>query len=78
MQIYIIQGFNDYIIKDKILYRKSHKVEHSRFKFAYFCEREIKITIKDGAEGYFLNGKFYSLKKLRHRLKKSKIISLNC
>ena len=67
--IYILIGYKNYEIRNKKLFRKPHKVKHSRFKWQYFTEREIKITTKDNQKGYFLNGKFHSLKALRHRLK---------
>lgn len=67
---YTISGFKDYIIIDKILYRLSYVTKSKSCKFQYRQKREIKRTFKDGAEGYFLNGKFHSLKKLRHKLKK--------
>ena len=71
--IYTISGFNAYIIKDKVLYRKAYKTKSTSCVFQYRNEREIKRVFKNGNEGYFLvkNGlsKFYSLKKLKHRLK---------
>jgi len=75
MITYVLTGFNNYIIKDKVLYRKSYKVKDKICKFKYISEREIKRTFKNGIEGYFLvkrgKRKFYPLNKLKHRLKKS-------
>jgi hypothetical protein len=71
--IYTISGFKDYFIKDKILYRKSHKIRDQLCKWKYLKEREINRALKNGNEGYYLKGIFYSLKKLKHRLKKVKI-----
>ena len=74
---YSLIGFKEYYIKDKILYRKSYKVKDKLCLFKYISEREIKRTIKDGQVGYYLvkNGKrkFYSLKKLKHRIKKTSL-----
>ena len=79
--IYTLIGFNDYIIKDKILYRKARVIKSKSCVFQYRNERKIKISIKNGNNGYYLerNGKtkFYPLKKLRHRLKKIAIFSTN-
>lgn len=70
---YIIIGFPNYTIKDKILYRKSFVIKTKDCNYQYRDERKIKRTVKDGSEGYFLvknnKRKFYSLKKLRHKLK---------
>ncbi len=74
MIIFKLIGFENYIIKDKILYRKEYKIKDKKVKFKYISERKIKRVLKDGIDGYFLvrgkNRKFYSLKKLRHRLKR--------
>ena len=73
MRIFALIGFNNYIIKDKIMYRKAHKVKDRLCKFKYIGEREIKISIKNNVKGYYLiynrKRKFYSLTKLRHKLK---------
>lgn len=70
-------GFKNYIIKDKIMYRKAHKVKDKLCKFRYISERKIKIVKENDIEGYYLvrNGKrkFYSLVKLRHRLKRQAV-----
>jgi hypothetical protein len=69
---YCIIGFKDYVIIDKILYRRAYKIKDSKCLFKYLSQRKIKQTQKDNQIGYFLvkNGKrkFYSLKKLRHKL----------
>jgi len=71
---YSIIGFSDYIIENKIMYRKAYVAKSVSCKFQYRDKREIKGCIKDGVEGYYLKkGKtkrFYSLKSLRYRLKK--------
>ena len=71
--IFTISGFCNYYIKDKILYRKAYKAKSKSCMWQYREERKINRAIKGGIEGYFLvkNGKrkFYSLKKLKHRLK---------
>jgi len=69
MKIFKLVGFENYIIKDKIMYRKAHKVIDKLCRWKYISEREIKVSVKNGNEGYYLNGRFYPLKKLRHRLK---------
>ena len=69
MKTFKLIGFENYIIKDKILYKKAHKVKDKLCKFKYISEREIKRTFKNKIEGYYLEGKFYPLKKLKHRLK---------
>ena len=75
MIMYKLIGFSNYIIKDSILYRKAHKVKDKLCKYKYLSEREIKRTVKDGAEGYYLvrhnKRKFYSLVGLKHRLKQT-------
>lgn len=77
MIMYKLIGFINYIIKESILYRKAHKVKDKLCKYKYLSEREIKRTVKDGAEGYYLvrnnKRKFYSLKSLKHRLKQTPI-----
>ena len=70
MIIYKLIGFKDYIIKDKIMYRKSFKTKDKLCKWKYIGERKIKISIKNNVKGYYLNKKFYPLTKLKHRLKK--------
>jgi len=73
MTTYKLIGFNNYIIINKILYRLAYKNKHSIYQFQYRNKRKIKRTFKNGVEGYFLvrnrKRKFYSLKKLKHRLK---------
>jgi GR25 family glycosyltransferase involved in LPS biosynthesis len=73
MITYILIGFNNYIIKDKILYRDAYRIRDKLCKFKHISEREIKRSYKDGVEGYYLTKKgkrkFYSLKKLKHKLK---------
>jgi len=69
---YTLIGFNKYIIRDKILYRKAYKTKSKSCKFQYRNERKINKVFKGGVEGYFLNNKFHSLKSLKHRLKKIK------
>jgi hypothetical protein len=72
--IYSISGFKSYLIIDKVLYRLEYKTKSISCQFQYRRKRKINRTFKDGVEGYYLvkNGirKFYSLKKLKHRLKK--------
>jgi len=74
MIIFKLIGFENYIIKDKILYRKEHVVNDKLCKFKYISERQIKISTKNNVKGYYLvrnnERKFYSLTSLRHRLKK--------
>jgi hypothetical protein len=74
MIIYKLIGFENYIIKDKIMYRKAHKIKDKLCKFKYISEREIKRSKKNNVEGYYLvknrKSKFYPLTKLRHRLNK--------
>jgi len=71
---YILIGFKNYIIEDKILYRAAYKTESVSCKWQYRSKRKINKTFKDGAEGYWLvkNGKrkFYLLTKLKRYLKK--------
>jgi hypothetical protein len=71
--IYTLTGFNNYIIIDKILYRKPYKTKSKSCQLQYREKREIKRTFKNKIEGYYLERnketKFYPLKKLRHRLK---------
>jgi hypothetical protein len=70
---YRLIGFNDYIIKDKILYKKSYICKSKLCELQFRKERKIKRIFNNGIEGYILtrNGKrkFYSLKRLKHRLK---------
>ena len=74
MIIYKLIGFENYIIKDKIMYRKAFKTKDKLCKFKYIAEREIKVSIKNNVKGYYLvrNNKtnFYTLTKLKHRLKR--------
>lgn len=74
MRIFKLIGFNNYIIKDKIVYRKAHRVKDELYKFKYIGEREIKISVKNNVKGYYLvykrKRKFYPLTKLKHRLKR--------
>lgn len=71
---FCIIGFKDYVIVDKQLYRKSFKVRMKNGNFQYRRQRLIEKTNNNGIEGYILtrNGKrqFYSLERLRHKLKK--------
>ena len=53
--IYLISGFKDYEIKDKILYRKAYRVKDKNDNLQYREKRIIK--------------KVYSLVSLTHRLK---------
>ena len=72
--IYKLIGFNDYIIKDKILYRKSYQTKSKTYQWQFRTEREIKRVFNNGIEGYILTRdgkrKFHSLLSLKHRLKK--------
>ncbi len=72
--IYLISGFSQYFFKDKELYRKEYTVKMSNKNYQYRAERKIKRSFNNGIEGYILhrNGKrkFYSLTRLKHRLKK--------
>jgi len=70
MIIFKLIGFENYIVKNKVMYRKSFITKDKLCKFKYISEREIKQTFKNGNKGYYLNGKFHSLKKLKHRLKR--------
>lgn len=74
MNIFKLIGFENYIIKDKIMYRKAYKTKDKLCKFKYIEEREIKRSFKNGVEGYYLiynrKRKFYPLTKLKHRLKR--------
>jgi hypothetical protein len=74
MIIYKLIGFNNYIIKDKVLYRKEFITRDKK----YILERKIKKTEKDNKLGYYLvrrgKRKYYELNKLSHRLKKVKEI----
>ena len=63
-----IKGHKDYFMNDGKIYRRVFKVRHSRFVWQYFSQRQIKRTMKDGAVGYFLKGKFIPEKKLLQRL----------
>ncbi len=56
----------NYIFKNNNVFRKANKQKHSRYKWIYYSERQIKITFKDGTSGYMLNNKFYSLRQLSH------------
>lgn len=81
MILYKLIGFNNYIIKNKILYRKSYTVRDKRCKYKSISERKINKTFKNNIEGYFLvrnnKRKFYSLKGLKHRLQKITEYSYN-
>jgi hypothetical protein len=70
---YKLIGFDNYIIIDKIMYRIPYIAKSKSCQFQYRNKRKINRTFKNGIEGYYLirngNRKFYSLKKLRHRLK---------
>lgn len=72
--IYTLIGFNSYVVIDKVLYRMIYKTKSKSCFWQYRQQREIKRTFKDEIEGYWLvkNGKrkFYSIKSLKHRLKK--------
>ena len=71
---YTIIGFSNYIIIDKVLYRETYKTKSKSCVWQYRNKREIKRTFNKGVEGYVLvknkTRKFYSLKKLQHKLKK--------
>ena len=72
---FTISGFRNYIIINKIMYRKSYKVKlKDNRKWQYRNEREIKQTDNNGNLGYILvknkSRKFYSLKFLRTKLKR--------
>ena len=56
---YFISGFNDYVIEDKILYRKAYKIKMSNGNFQYRQKRKIERIFNNGIEGYMLskNGK---------------------
>lgn len=72
MKIFKLIGFDNYIIKDKIMYRKAHKIKDFRCKFRYISDLKIKRSFKNNQIGYYLvknnTRKFHSLKKLKHRL----------
>jgi len=72
--IYLISGFSEYYIKNKIMYRKSYKVKMSNGNWQYRAERIITRTNNNGIIGYILTRnnkrKFYSIERLRHRLKR--------
>lgn len=72
---FVIQGFTQYLIIDKILFKLPKVCKHERFKWQYRQKREIKVCIKNRNEGYYLEKKgevkFYPLSKLRHKLKLS-------
>lgn len=74
MIIYKLIGFENYIIKNKIMYRKAYKTKDKLCKFKYIQERKINRTFKNDVEGYFLvrnnKRKFFSLNSLKHRLKR--------
>lgn len=70
---YTISGFRNYIIIDKIMYRKAYKVKlKDARKWQYREQREIQQTNNNGTLGYILVKnkvrKFYSLKFLRNKL----------
>ena len=72
---YTISGFRNYIIIDKIMYRKAYKVKlKDARKWQYRNKREIKQVDNNGTLGYILVKnkvrKFYSLKFLRTKLKR--------
>lgn len=73
--IYSISGFSNYLIRNKILYRKSYKVRMRNNNWQYRAERKINRVKNNGIEGYILykdnKRKFYSLERLRHRLIKN-------
>jgi hypothetical protein len=70
--IYSLIGFKQYIIIDKIMYRLPYITKSKSCQFQYRNKRKINRTIKQGIEGYYLirnsKRKFYSLKKLKHKL----------
>jgi len=74
MSMYELIGFDNYKIKDKTLSRKAYKIKDKLCKFKYISERKIKRSFKNKIEGYYLvkdnKRKFYSLKSLKHRLKR--------
>jgi len=71
---YRISGFNNYIIKNKVLYRKSYKVKTKTGNWQYREQRKINKINNNGVVGYKLvnkgNRKFYSLKSLHNKLVK--------
>ena len=71
-QVFKLHGFTQYVIIDKIMYKKAKRVKDERYTYKYLDRLKIKKTLKDNQIGYYLvkNGKrkFYSLKKLRHKL----------
>jgi len=74
---FIISGFKNYIIINKIMYRKPYKVRlNDKRKWQYRNKREIKKVYNNGIEGYMLvknkKRKFYSLNFLRRKLKRVK------
>lgn len=72
-KVYVIKGFTQYLIIDKILYKLPKVCKHQRFKFQYRGKRKIKIALKNNNKGYYLTKqgetKFYTLKSLKHKLK---------
>ena len=56
-QVYVMQDFSQYIIIDKLLYKKAKKCKHESYKYQYRGQRKIKRCIKNGIEGYYLESK---------------------
>jgi hypothetical protein len=75
--IYSLIGFSQYIIIDKIMYRKPYKIQMKNGNWQFRAQREIERIENNGSLGYKLikdnqtKVKFYSLKSLKHRVKKN-------
>jgi len=51
---YLLIGFKDYEIVDKILYRKEYITKSVSCKWQYRKRRKINRTYNNGVEGYYL------------------------
>lgn len=73
-ETYVIKGFTEYEIVDKVLYRKEYRTESVSCKFQYRAKRKIGKTLNNKIEGYILvknkKRKWYSLNRLRKLLVK--------
>jgi len=71
---YLISGFSQYVIIDKIMYRNAYKIQMINGNWQYRQKRIVKKTLNNGILGYILikdnniKPKFYNQKRLKHRL----------
>lgn len=66
--MYEIRGFPNYFFDGFDLFKKPYCIRHSLFTWQYRKQINVKVAVKDGYKGYYLNGCFFSMKQLRLKL----------